>query len=416
MLQRYETMVLCAIALLSLLLTAPATMAASKDYRKTPIMLQASRVLPAEVVTGSNYTVKATVVSDGFVNTYDLDPSYGPFRVESTALLYKRVGELKALSRMEQLKGTDVYLNAAKQVAAGPIQTAKGLVRDPGGTVSGVASGIGRAFGRVSSAVTSDSPHKGNVAESALGQASYKRAYAYEFGVDPYSTYQPLQKALNDLAWTAAIGGLTVKAAFMAIPGGAGLVVGMTSSAQSLTALVRDKTPAELAQINQNSLRSMGVPDPLVQSFIMNPVYDPHEQTLLVGALANMPGVKDRSMFIAKAAEADEESVAVFQRTRAQLIEQYNTKTNSLQRFVDVDGIPVLQTKNGRIIALFPLDYVALTAGFAQKEEAISKTIKQTPGVTGKELLITGQVDPAARKALEAKGWKVEERIREKLL
>jgi hypothetical protein len=391
-------------------------MAASKDYQRTPIMLQASRVLPAEVMTGSNYTVKAAVVSDGFVNTYDLDTSYGPLRVESTALLYKRVGELKALSRMEQLKGTDVYLNAAKQVAAGPIQTAKGLVQDPGATVSGVASGIGRAFGKVSSAVTSDSPHKGNVAESALGQASYKRAYAYEFGVDPYSTYQPLQKALNDLAWTAAIGGLTVKAAFMAIPGGAGLVVGMTSSAQTLTALVRDKTPAELAELNQSSLRSMGVPDSLVQSFIMNPVYDPQEQTLLVGALANLPGVKDRSLFIAKAAEAGEESVAVFQRTRAQLIEAYNIKTNSVQRFVDADGIPVLQTKNGRIIALFPLDYVALTPGFAQKEEAISKAVKQTPGVTGKELLITGQVDPAARKALEARGWKVEERIREKLL
>jgi hypothetical protein len=416
MFQHFGTLVLCAIAALSLCVPVPASMAASQDFQKTPIVLQASNVLPNDVAMGSNYMVKATVMSDGFVNTYDLDTSYGPLRVESTALLMKRVGELKAISRMEQLKGTDVYMNAARQVAAGPLQTAQGLVQDPGGTLSGVASGIGRFFSNVSSAATSDSPYQGSLVNSALGQASYKRAYAFEFGVDPYSSYEPLQKALNDVAWTAAVGGLTVKAAFMAIPGGAGLVVGMTSSAQTLTALVRDKTPAELVQLNQGSLSSMGVPDPTAQAFILNPVFDPQEQTLLVGALANMPGVQNRSIFIAKAGGVTDESVALFLRTRAQLMEQYNLKTNSAQRFVDANGIPVLQTSNGRIIAIFPLDYIAWTAAFAQKEAAVSAALKQTPGVTGKELWITGKVDSAARRALEARGWKVEEKIRDRLL
>jgi len=69
---------------------------------------------------------------------------------------------------------------------------------------------------------TSGGASGGNLLNSALGQASYKRQYAAEFGVDPYTSYEPLQKALTDLSWTAAAGGLTVKAAFIAIPGGAG--------------------------------------------------------------------------------------------------------------------------------------------------------------------------------------------------
>jgi hypothetical protein len=107
--------------------------------------------------------------------------------------------------------------------------------------------------------------------------------------------------------------------------------------------------------------------------------------------------------------------VAVFLRVRAQLISLYNDKTQSVKGFVDADGIPVLLTKNGKIIAIFPLDYIAWSQNVARKVQTVSAAIKQMPGISGKELWVTGKVHPTARKALEAKGWKVEERAREKL-
>ena len=36
------------------------------------------------------------------------------------------------------------------------------------------------------------------------------------------------------------------------------------------------------------------------------------------------------------------------------------------------------------------------------------------PGITGKELWITGKVDAQARRALEKKGWKIEDNIQER--
>src|SRR5271157_2538668 len=415
MFRNWRGVVLCTIIALATCGSGFASAALSEEFQKTPVFLQASDVLPGALIQGPNYTVRATVISDGFINTYDLDTNYGPLRVESTALLFKRIGELKALAQIEQLKNTDVYMTAFKQVARGPINTAEGLVQDPSGTVSNVASGIGQFFSNVGSQVTSDNPNKGSLLNNASGQASYKRQYAAQFGVDPYTSYEPLQKALTELSWTAAAGGLTVKAAFMAIPGGAGFAVGAMGTADTATNLLSDKTPAELASINQSSLAAMGVSDASIQAFMQNTQFDPYEQTLLVNALAGMAGVRDRGLYIDKAAAAFEESVAVFLRVRAQLISLYNGKTQSVQRFVDADGIPVLLTNNGKIIAIFPLDYIAWTPNFARKAQAVSGAIKQMSGISGKEFWVTGKVNPIARKALEAKGWKVEERVREKL-
>jgi hypothetical protein len=295
------------------------------------------------------------------------------------------------------------------------------LITDPAGTASDIADGIGHFFSNVASSISGSTPRTGgsqqaNVVHYALGQASYKREFAYQFGVDPYTSYEPLQKGLNDIAWTATAGGLTVKAAAMAVPGAAGTAIGMANTAGSLKALVRDKTPNELTRINQNKLWGMGVPDPLVQVFMRSPYYDLWEQTLLVGELANMKGVKDRKIFIQAATAADEESVAVFHRVQAQLMGLYYAQTKSVERFVDAGGIPLLQTKNGTIVGIFPFDHVAWTVRALLKERAISAALQKIEGIRGKELLVTGAINPHARKVFEDRGWRVEDRIEQRLL
>jgi hypothetical protein len=212
-----KTVVTLALTL-SFLWTVFASPVLSQDFQRMPIVLHAPNVLPRELLTGPNYKVKDVVISDGLINIYELDTLYGPLKVESTALLLKRINELKAINRIDQLKGTEVYGNAFKQAAAGPLKTAEGLVTDPVGTVSGVATGIGHFFSNIERSVTTKDPYQPSAANALLGQAAYKRQFAHEFGVDPYSSYAPLQKALDDLSWTATAGGLTVKPAMMAIP------------------------------------------------------------------------------------------------------------------------------------------------------------------------------------------------------
>ena len=386
----------------------------SQNYQRSHVVLWASEVLPKSLLKGPNYRVQEVVINDGMINTYELDTNYGPLKVESTALLLKRINELNATSKIEELKGTDVYLQALKQAGTAPLRTAAGAVLDPIGTVTGVAGGIGGFFHNIASSVSDSSPYKDDIAKSLLGQSSYKREFAHQFNVDPYSSYEPLQKALNDLSWTATAGGLTVKAALTAIPGAA--VVSYASTAGSFKALVKEKTPSQLIEINRDKLYAMGVPVPIVDIFMQNTAFDPWEQTLLVGELGNMTGVANRKVYIERAAGAVEDSVVVFLRVRAQLIGIYADKTKSVDSFVDVKGFPFLMSQSGAVIGVFPIDHLAWTAGFAQRETEISSAIKQIQGVTGKELLITGTVDPVARKALEDRGWTVRDKFEDQIL
>jgi hypothetical protein len=51
-----------------------------------------------------------------------------------------------------------------------------------------------------------------------------------------------------------------------------------------------------------------------------------------------------------------------------------------------------------------------------EKESAISASIKKLYGDIDKELWITGKFDPVARNALQARGWKVEDDVGDKLV
>ena len=62
--------------------------------------------------------------------------------------------------------------------------------------------------------------------------------------------------------------------------------------------LVRDKTPPELDKMNRAKLRGMNVSDSLASLFLSSTTYGPQEKTFLVGALADMTGVKDRGIFV----------------------------------------------------------------------------------------------------------------------
>ena len=184
-------------------------------------------------------------------------------RWKARELLLKRIAELNALWKLQQLKGMSIYAESFKNMALSPLRTATGLVTDPVQTVKGVGTGVGNFFTRVGAAVTSRDPDKDELLKAALGQAAYKREFAFKLGVDPYTRYEPLQKELTAVSWTAAAGGLTVKAAFTAIPVVGGAVVSLFETGDAMKELVRDKTPPEIEKINRKSLYDMDVVDHL---------------------------------------------------------------------------------------------------------------------------------------------------------
>ena len=412
----FGLMPICAALIFLICAILPADAQDLPEFQKVPITLKASEQVPKDVLTGPNYQIDANVINDGFINIYQLTTDYGPLKVESTSLLIERTNELKALSHMEEVEQTDAFGQALKKGATAPLKTAKGLVTHPVDTVSGVASGLGHWVQDIGNAITSDDPHQEGALSAAIGYAAAKRKFAYEYGINPYTRYEPVQDKLTEMARASVVGGLAPKVAFSLIKKPVGTVLKVTGTADTMRKLVRDKSPAELNEINAEKLKAMGVEDSVAKNFLKNPSFDPQEETLLVGELDTMKNVKDRKNFIKMAAVAPHYTIARFLRERAQMAAIYNEKVAPVERIIAVQGVPLLQRKDGVIVVLVPLDYVAWTHKLWLRESKGSGTLNQVPGFSGKEAWITGVFDPVAQKAMEMEGWKIKQDFASKFL
>lgn len=378
--------------------------------------LKASDFLPAAALKGSNYTVRDAVKNDGLVNTYSLDTSYGELVVEGTPQLYVRLRELKALEQIAKIEESDAYTEAAKQGAKSPLKGAEALIEDPVGAVKGAATGIGRWMSDIGRSIASNDPNQAGVAETALGQAAAKRAYAYRFGVDPYTKFEPLDKALNDVAWATAGGGLTMKVAFALIPGAVGTVVSATGTTDSMRALVRDKSPVELEKINRGKLEKIGVSGRVAEAFLVNVHFSPQDKTVFTGELARLDGLANRKVIVDAASRVTDRAHALFMLGRVQMMAKHAQKEKLAGSLIAVDGTLFLKSSKGALLGHFPLDYIAPTAALQSKLVKLETALAGQKGLRQRQLYIGGVVPAETRRLLEEKGWKVADHQYSRLL
>ncbi len=379
-------------------------------FQQTPIKLQASKILAKGLLRGDNFTVNEGIENDGFVNIYSLETKYGKLKVESTALLLIRISELRALKVLEEMSASKEFAKGAGEAVVAPVKGAGKMITEPGETTKGIVKGTGRFFSNVGRLITSDDPHQENVVGAALGYDATKRAYAFEFGVDPYTSYEPLANRLGTIAKSSVAGGLTV-AVGMEVAVGTdstfGMVLFIASTAEGMRQLAADNPPGELQKINRKKLESLGIKPDLIKAYLSNYVYNPQEMTMFVGELETMKGVKELDTFVSIASLASNESLALYYRLTAQLIAGYHNHVAQAVRIVNVTGEPGLLTKDGKVVICSQVDYVFWTKGVADVLNGIEADVAKIADVSGKEVWISGKMDDTARKAWEARGWKI---------
>ncbi len=396
--------------------TANAMTEQKVPIQNLPIEFKAEEVLPNNLLSGSNFSVGNTVTNDGFFYSYQFNANGITTKVESSALLIERINEQHALKQMKAAKKTEAFQEGLKKSAMAPVELAKGLVTKPVDTVSNVGSGVVNWFGDVSRAITSDDPHQDNALKTAFGYSTTKRQFAYEFDINPYTSNKAVQDELSNISQTAFAGGVIPKAVFGAIDGGVGTALSVTSTANSMKKLVRDKSPSELEKINTTKLQKMGVPEYLIKGFLTNRHFDPYDETLLVGELESMENVSNRKLLIAEAATADSPEVAFYLRKKYQMMAQYNGEVAKFERVEQLDGRTAVGIrKDGTLILLTLADYVPFSNILRNKEESVSKAINNIKEVRSKELWVSGTFSTDARKVMEEKGWIIVESSWDKL-
>lgn len=374
-----------------------------------PPTLRASTILPDALQKTTHHTVADPVPTDGHFYHFDVKSHYGRYNVTSLEMLKIRVHEIRILNRAVELKDQYQFLQSAGGRIQAMGEALVGTVTHPVDTAKAVGKGIGKKIagvGRLFKGRERSKRRDSFMKELLL--AKHKRRVAHELNVDVYSSNLQLQGLMDDIASQRAAGQVTVDLGAIFIPGAVGVVASVGKFEANMKALLLDKSPGELADLNDEKLEAMAVMPDLRKRFINHPEYSPRHQTFLVGTLSEMYGVKNRSAFIKAALHAKDEHSALYYQNTAELLASYHKKKQKLQQLANVDGLPVAYTTNGSMIAWPPYDYGYWDEQAVKTLKALEKTdrsLSQRP----RELVMAGRLSSKAKQGYQRWGFSTQE-------
>jgi hypothetical protein len=362
-----------------------------------PSSFQASQVLPPNLLRSPDYTVGNSVGLDNFQYVFTVDARWGRFTVKGSDLMRVRAREIAATAELERIDSAGTLVNAAGRTALKPLATAKDLVTAPARTIGDTVRGVGNLFGSVDASMAATDPHKEKLIPSLTGGATARRKLAYDFGVDPHTSFPPLDNELTRLATANAIGETTTNAGLAFVTGGAGIAISVGGTSRTLRLALRDKTAGQLEKEGRQLLAAMGVPGGTMDAFYANPNLSPTDKAIIVAALMDLGATSGRDLFISGAANARSIEMGFFYRRQAELIAQFDKKVAPVTAFVRMDAAPMLQTGKGTVSVL-PVDYLYWSPALEGLVAGAGR---------GGQIWITGRASERATTQLAAQGWTV---------
>jgi hypothetical protein len=359
-----------------------------------------------KAATGSNYTVKPIVRSDGVMRIFDVDTPYGKYAFDGVEFTKLRLHELDAVAALEKMSQSEAFGQAFGRAALGPIKFGADLITKPADTVERSLSGIGNMFDRMGAGLSNTRADRDSLMESLLGVTDTQRELAVTLDVDPYTDFPPLAQRLKEMASAMAGGSLPVKAGLSFVPGGIGLAVSSVATVSDAKDTLRSKTAAQVIAEARTILLHLGVPDESVSRLVENRNYTPADLLIMALALKQL-NAQNTAAFVEHAAGAGARNVAFYHRRRAQILAARNNELGGIVSFVTFGGQPINVARNGNVIAAFTVDDIAWTEIQQRTFIAATTEIHRThPGATP-VLATTGAVTPMAAAEIGKRGWKI---------
>ena len=381
---------------------------AQEPYEPPP-KFTATALLGAAAVKGANYQIAEAVRTEEYFHEFTISSTYGSFEAIGRTQVPVRIQEIAALTALEEVSKTEVFLSAAGQSVVNIGKGAAAAVKDPEATVKGLGAGIKR-FGvnlgrRAERATESAGDEKsadegsaaGNAASSVLGVNAAMRRWARKVGVDPYTTNAVLRKALDDIAKVDAAGSIATKVA-VPVPG----VVGMTAAVGDI---VWGKDPEEVRKINEKGLQTLGVTPSVAKALFNNRWFTLTYQTRFISALrvVNVGGVAD---YVHSAAGSTSEREALFFVESAEMLQAWHAREPVSRILIDSRAL-VAAFAGGRARALLPLDWIRWTAETQKALTQVAARARQELKATQLELVVTGRASERVQRELPTIGWSV---------
>jgi hypothetical protein len=368
--------------------------------------------------SGDNYTIKNPVRSDGWLRVYTVETPYGTFVIHGDQMLRMRLNELAALHELDKITNSESFGKALLEAGISPLKYTGKFITNPAKTVNDTFSGLGTMFGRIGSDIANMGKTPGDPIKGILGITDQRRKLATKVGVDPYTDFEPLDTRLARLSEASAAGGLTVSVAMLAVPIGlAGIIVSNLSTASTLEGvrideLARDRTVAQIFDLNRQALRGMNIEENLIDALLANRNYTPIDMAVVVASVDAMKDVEGRADVLTRIAQIDNRTTAYFARRNAEMLRNHQSRGAGFTRFVVLGGYPFMITRGGRLVSAMPIDALSWTQGTAIAMRDSAAGARRLGLAAQVELRITGTATPLAKQELQKLGWRVVENVR----
>ena len=379
--------------------------AAQNAGLETPKPAPAANYLGA-AMRSENYTVGPTARSDGIMRIFHVETRYGKYDFDGVEFTKLRLREIEATAALEKMSKSEAWIKSFGNAAIAPVKFGVSFITNPAEAINRSTSGIHNMFDRAGAALSNQKSGRDNVANSLLGVSDAQRQLAAQLNVDPYTDFAPLQNRLQEMSRVMAGGSLTVKAGLAAVTGGIGMGISAAGSMEAVKDTLRDKTAAQVIAEVRGTLISLSVPEATVNRLLENQNYTPAFLLVMSRALAQLKA-QNTAAYVERAAEANSYGVAYFHARRAQLIAARSAELGGLVAFAPVAGHVINVTRDGKAVALFPLDDLAWTAMPKRTFLAANSELRSRSPNGAAVFATTGQVTPLAASEIKNLGWQV---------
>ncbi|MEO5715547.1 MAG: hypothetical protein ABIT37_18865 [Luteolibacter sp.] len=381
---------------------------------ETGVVLNASDLLPAEILKGSSFRVRDQVVTDGYMAHFRIDSDFGTFEAIGVPQAKRRIVEAEAIKKLVETSKGDLFAEGLKRSIEQPIDAVKNIVKDPvksvkqapatvGHFFTKLGSAVGRAGGKMKDSMENDGPapsgaEVGAAAKNVAGFDKAKLDTAKQLGVDPYSDNPRLQEEMEKVTWAFFAGGLPLRVGAAAVSAGVAVVatnmVGIPDDTYALT-------QSELALRDGRSLAAMGISDEDIKAFQLYGPLSTTRRHLITVSLEALPKAKGRGRIIQQvnACETAEDADFLIA-ALAILAERQRSGAADYVSLAVLGRLPGAMNSKGELEVPAPVDYVTWT------EQVATFSLRDDLGTAPKVLVHTGKLSPAATAGLTAAGWK----------
>lgn len=251
----------------------------------------------------------------------------------SSCIFLRLLGEVCRAGRLSQ---TSVFASALTQSAQKTGKAIGQAAMDPVGTVAGIPAGVGRLFQPTARTIEHTTESSGTSSQQAstksstqdlIGVNKAERQIAKQVGADPYTTNPVLAKQLDDLAWAAYAGGVSLDVALAVSTAGVATAISATATVSNL---VWDKSPEDIRNINEGKFARMGVAPDGIRAFVTNRWLTPTIAAPFGDNHAQLPAGKGRAGLVALAGGVASESEARYLLNVAAMLRRLGTTTDPI--------------------------------------------------------------------------------------